>query len=805
MRWWGVVCLLLTVTTVVAQHPDNDAEVYYYPYAEPEERAVEPFSDSTLFYRAIRQRADLYEVNSRYALPRVTIYRRGVNYAAERSNLYGAEVTYQHTSLLRLLGAEERARSGAEMAWRGGGFGNQYRFTDDLPLRPYRLSVRYAERNYRLGAQFAFEQENRHGWQTALAADVRTGRDALIEGVFTNALQVGGRMTKRWGEEQTLTMLFSLPLSMRGVRSASTDEAFHLTDNPYYNPSWGFQNGKVRNARVRRSCLPLLVAHWQKGLSEQTTLAVTLGAEMGLQRQSALGWYDARTPQPDNYRNMPSYTGDLESESVWRENNTRYTQIAWDEMIAQNRLGDGAAIYALEDRVARQTHADARIAFVSRLGLTELDYGLSLRYRRTRSYKEMNDLLGSEYLLDIDQYLVDDDTYSNRLQNDLRHPGRLIGEGDRFGYDYALVDNTCSGWLRASWRREQWSAEVVGAFGKAMAFRQGFYEKELFAGSASYGKSRKIKGNTYSLKGLFGYSISPRTYLEGAVAHGAEMPAVEDLFVQPLYNNRRVDAMDLAQVTTAQLLFRRTGEQLDWQVAAYLHLRRNELQTRRNFDDLAGVYSDVMVSGLDSRTMGVEAALQYRMAYRWTLTASASWCDARYVDDASVTVLSDVDNSPIDTRAVSHLRDCRPGGVPALTATAAVRYYGPRGWGFRISAGLAAGRYVDAVPLRRTDRVAHQAGSTEESFMAFTRQEQLDDAFTVDASLYKTIYFQNDSQLWVTLHLSNLTACEVPSYGYESMRSQRYGTATATMRMPQATRYLYGAPRALMLTVGYRF
>ena len=34
--------------------------------------------------------------------------------------------------------------------------------------------------------------------------------------------------------------------------------------------------------------------------------------------------------------------------------------------------------------------------------------------------------------------------------------------------------------------------------------------------------------------------------------------------------------------------------------------------------------------------------------------------------------------------------------------------------------------------------------------MAFTRQEQLDDAFTVDASLYKTIYFKNDSPLWVT-------------------------------------------------------
>ena len=40
----------------------------------------------------------------------------------------------------------------------------------------------------------------------------------------------------------------------------------------------------------------------------------------------------------------------------------------------------------------------------------------------------MRDLLGARYLTDIDQYLVDDDTYSNLLQNDLRHPDRRIGE-----------------------------------------------------------------------------------------------------------------------------------------------------------------------------------------------------------------------------------------------------------------------------------------------------------------------------------------------------------------------------------------
>ena len=51
----------------------------------------------------------------------------------------------------------------------------------------------------------------------------------------------------------------------------------------------------------------------------------------------------------------------------------------------------------------------------------------------------MRDLLGARYLTDIDRYLIDDDTYSNLLQNDLRHPDREIREGDRFGYDYALL------------------------------------------------------------------------------------------------------------------------------------------------------------------------------------------------------------------------------------------------------------------------------------------------------------------------------------------------------------------------------
>ena len=72
---------------------------------------------------------------------------------------------------------------------------------------------------------------------------------------------------------------------------------------------------------------------------------------------------------------------------------------------------------------------------------------------------------------------------------------------------------------------------------------------------------------------------------------------------------------------------------------------------------------------------------------------------------------------------------CTLGAAPQLTACAELSYFGPRGWGFRASAGYAGLRYVEPVPLRRTARIARQGGITREMFDAFTHQERLGDAF----------------------------------------------------------------------------
>ena len=61
---------------------------------------------------------------------------------------------------------------------------------------------------------------------------------------------------------------------------------------------------------MRRELVPLAAATYCVRLSPATWLDMAAGAEYGVRKYSALGWYDARTPMPDNYRYLPGYTGD---------------------------------------------------------------------------------------------------------------------------------------------------------------------------------------------------------------------------------------------------------------------------------------------------------------------------------------------------------------------------------------------------------------------------------------------------------------------------------------------------------------
>ena len=98
--------------------------------------------------------------------------------------------------------------------------------------------------DYRLGLRAGWAGELGKGWQGTAALEARTGRDLHIEGVFTDALTAGARFVKRFSENHRLEIGFTVPLSIRGGRSASTTEAFRLTGDRLYNPHGDFRTAR---------------------------------------------------------------------------------------------------------------------------------------------------------------------------------------------------------------------------------------------------------------------------------------------------------------------------------------------------------------------------------------------------------------------------------------------------------------------------------------------------------------------------------------------------------------------------------
>lgn len=808
MNLLRALCLtagLIASSLAAAQEPET-----FYPYeAEPEERIPMLLTDSVLFYRAVQTPADLFGETTDFDLSFVRTERRGLERHFEHAYVNGIEVSWRSFATLRALGAEERSVAGLQMSEGPLGLASgirAFRIGDWELLPASRAAVNFTDRNYLTALKFSRSGSFGHGWDYAAALDARTGQDLHVEGVFTNALTASFRATKRFGEGHHLSLLAVLSPSMRGLRSASVDEAFTLTGDHLYNPAWGLQNGKVRNSHIRREFLPLAVIAYALPLSPSTDLETTFGAVAGVSKYSTLGWYDARTPVPDNYRYLPSYAGDRETEEAWRANNPRYTQVDWDELYAENRMNGGEAIYALEDRVERVCDLQFNAAFTTHIDerLT-LHYGAIARYASSRNYKQMRDLLGATYRTDIDQFLVDDDTYGNLLQNDLRHPNRRVTVGDRFGYDYALRRCEAGVRLQASYRADRFRFDAGAEIVDASVRRRGYYEKELYGGSRSYGRSATIRFTPYIIKVSAGWSFSPKSYLGASTMSATVTPEADALFLQPQYNNRTADNILAQRLWSAELVYTYTDRVFDLRATAYLNFTRQGMETFRYYDDLAGLFCNLSATGIGTCGFGIETGASIRISYRWRLSLAAAAGRYRYDRDPNLAILSDADNAPVELGTVSHMGDCRKGNAPQLSGLAEIAYFGAKGWGFRLTGAYAGARFTEPAFLRRTERIARQAAATPEAFARFTEQERLADAFSLGISAYKTFHF-GESHLTVSLTVRNLLNNTDQVYAaYESLRVRRMRSGDTYIYAPFETRRTYAYPRSFYLSVSYRF
>ncbi len=541
------------------------------------------------------------------------------------------------------------------------------------------------------------------------------------------------------------------------------------------------------------------------------SLTVAIRANRG--GRTRLAWYDAHSPMPDYYRSMPSFLPDWEAAKMvadaWREGDMAVTQIDWSNLYYNNTLSlDGQATYIMEERVEQARDLHASLAIDRRMASgTEISYGLRVRRDGSRFFKVADDMLGAEWVPNVDQYVTDDPGDDGEYhtsppnENDLRNPGRQVRRGERFGYDYAMTRLRPSAFATVRWNGRQHGLVASGEITHTLLQREGFYEKELFPGARSLGRSARQAFTTYSLSAAAYVNVGARHSFSLSVLAATEAPAARDIFLSPQQNNLTVSGVEPSGLYGAEAAWVFSSETTDLRLGGFASSTTGERQVRQYYDDLSSTFADMAVSGIDRLNYGVEAGIEVRPTRWLSLRAGGTIGEYRYNSEPGATIYKDSTGEILSEGIVCYISGLST-GLPSHAAGAEIEYSDRRYLRFSVSGEWLGHRFVEVNPLFHSSRVTG-INSAPEIMQRFTSQERLPDAFTMGASISKG-WIVGRGFLRLAGSVRNLLSASVIHSGYEQMRIRRLGTGLDHTLVPFPAKYLYSYPMTWSVTLSYR-
>ncbi len=775
-RWYYNI--LLFVAFIIFYTPIS-AQIILEHDSYVDLEGVEPFKIDTSLFRLFGDEfSNLYDDINRYNTTPISTQRYGLS-----------REVYNH-----LLGDETSAKQ-----------------SFITPLEGGSISLFSSTSNYRGGLCSNFYKSLGGGWELATSLYFRSGRDPNVEGVFQHTLSPKATLSLDLGDNHYLIFSLCTPYQMRGLKSSATSECYELTNNKLYNPSWGLYHGEVRNSRVLRNLYPSLDIRYQRAISNSTTAALELHGQYSLRKISRLGWYDGYNPSPNYYSKLPSYYEGTSSYStmleVWEQNNLDYTQIAWDNLEEINRSStNGESHYVVENSVERGCDIDINLLFnTTFFHKLDLEYGLVHKITNHREYKELSDLLGGDYLLDIDQYAGDFIQVGNELQNNLREPNRVIKEGDRFGYDFSLCGSSTCGVVDIKYNSARFDYSLYTSFGEESFYRHGYYEKERFSGSGSYGDSPTITLPIYRFEPSIGYALAKKHYLKISALIDSQAPDYSDLFVVDDYSNKIIDSPKSQRLNSTTISYSFSTPSIKLLARGYIISQKDMCEVWSGYDDLSSTYCNIVISNLDSRSLGLETSVEYSALRNLTLNSTFSVGSYRYTSSPEVKLYDDTDLSVVSSSLSSSLKGYIVGNSPQLIASFGGRYY-LRGVSLSATLYYYAQRYISPSIIRRTDRIINSATSSE-MLSSLLDQERLPDIFSLNISFSKRFTINGDKRLLLVAQLQNLLCeKEVIYSAREANRILKNSVDGLTYNYsPQSSTYNYSVGREFNISLKYNF
>ena len=665
-----------------------------------------------------------------------------------------------------------------------------------------------------------------NGWAFTASASYRWANEGVIEGTFYNSAAYFLAAEKKINDSHSISIATWGSPTERAQQGAATEEAYWLAGSHYYNPNWGYQQGKKRNARVVNSYEPAMVITWDYTINDKMKLTTSLFGKYSMYSTSALGWNgNAADPRPNYYQKLPSAAYDVwdlnytPTEDELADYNARVEhwqsskanrQLDWDYMYYANQQANatnGECLYYVERR-----HND-QLTF--NLGSTlNIEYnrynkgtvGLQLGTTKGMHYKTMDDLMGAKKYTDIDKFSVGDfGLNSDYIQNDVDNPNRQIAEGDVFGYDYDLYVNK----FDLSYQH-QFSYGIFHLFGaanlegttmerfgnmrngRAMEFSKGSSGVATFLGGGA------------KLGAIFTFNAYNTLSIGGGIDNRA--PIAYNSFIAPRMRNDFVQGLTNETIVNAEASYKLNWGPVTAKVTGYYTRFFDLVEQNAFYNDQQSQFTYLTMTGVNREHYGLEAAVVYNITSALSINALASVGDARYTNNANGFLISENEKVVLNDKV--YMKGVRADGTP-LTAVSLGVDYNISGWYLSANVNYYDRIYVDA------SKYARLAGVVGDPVIDAEGNEVLDiptqykgkGGFMVDASIGKSINLRGGKKLNLNLSLNNiLNNTNMITGGYEQNRDDNYSDGSARTYKFSKNPYLYYANAFnFYLNIGFRF
>ena len=724
----------------------------------------------------------------------------------------------------------------------GMGGSNNYNFRPAAMPTGHRVTLSGANRNYTLRGMYTFNSGlNSKGWAFSGNVTYRWANEGYVEGTFYNSLSYFLAAQKVFGGgKHSLTFATWGNPSERASQGVGTDEMYWLANDKYYNPYWGYQNGKKRNSRIVTEFAPTALFTWDWTIDDDTKLTTSLMGKYSMYEKTKLNYNNSDNPHPNYWKNMPSSYFD-----VWFEGddanrtaqcledwNTAYgfwkaskanRQIDFDKLIYSNKqvsIQGRDAMYYIQ-----AVHNDAlTMTFASTLNkqlskTQKFNLGVIAATNKGMHYQTMEDLLGATQFHNINTYALGTyDRNAPEVQYDLNNPNAVVGEGDKFGYNYNIYVNNAKLWSSYTENFGCLNYTIAAKLGYTSMQREGKMRNGLAADN-SYGKSKTADFVDGGVK--FGSNINLGRGNSVSLGLGFEMraPQARNAFASPEINNDFVLNLKNEHVFSSEIGYQLQSSWLNASFNAYYSYITNVTDWQNYYYDDINSFSYVSLTGMTKTYYGLEAGLKFKVCSALDVKLLGTISDARIVGNSKVRYMNSTSGEYTDE--IVYNDRMRDAGTPLTAASLGISYHSG-GWFVdlncnyydRIYLSYAPSyRYASTIENRQTAYNNNTAANdpvydliTGEILPSALEQTKGHGGFMLDGSIGRSIYLKHGS-LSINFMVTNiLNNQNITTGGFEQSRSDY--TQSGNSRAYKFSKnpfkfYAFGTNG--MLNVAYKF